>query len=753
MNAFTMNLRKLLAPKMLLGAAALALAVPQAALAQYTLNVREADIRAFVADAAEVTGRTFIVDSRVQAKISVVSDRALSRSEYFEVFLSTLRANGLVAVPTGNGAFRIQPADGAASNPTRIGSRGAMQSQMVTEVIRLRAVDAAQAVETLRPLISKEGAITANKSGNSLVVVDYADNMRRIRALLADIDRDNAATQTVMLDHAGAREIATALTQLVPAGGEGGRSLATVVAVDSANAVLMRGEPATLAKMAAMARQLDARAAAGGEIKVIWLDHADSAVLVPVLERLLGGQGGGEVTSASAAPISLGGVGGSGTSSAGTQGSTGQAAAAGGNATSPIGATAGGLGNGPIKLANGRGTATITRYPGANAIIIAAPADDQRRITDLIRQLDMPQQQVLVEAIIVEVSNNVARELGVQLLFGGKDKPFTVTNFSNSSPNIIDLAGGFLADTLNQTTTVINGDTVTTSTNSTAGDLLLENAASKALSASGGYTGFLTELAKDTYLGALINAVQTDKDSNILSTPHITTNNNVPASILFGQEVPITTGEALSGGNFSDTFRTIQRQNVGIELDVTPQINAGNLVRLDLRQEVSSIAGTVSRTSNELIINKREIKTTVTVGDREIVALGGLLDDNEQRTLQKVPFLGDLPIIGEVFKSRARSRVKTNLMVFIRPTILRNAADRQALAARRYGTVRDAQTTFDPKREPSIDELIVDYMGASLPAAPSAQVAVVAPGDTLIRPRATPGPLEQSELPPSSARD
>ncbi|TXI12761.1 MAG: type II secretion system protein GspD, partial [Novosphingobium sp.] len=303
-----MTLRKLLSPKMLLGAAALALAVPQAALAQYTLNVREADIRAFVADAAEVTGRTFIVDSRVQAKISVVSDRPLSRSEYFEVFLSTLRANGLVAVPTGNGAFRIQPAEGAASNPSRIGSRGAALSQMVTEVIRLRAIDAAQAVETLRPLISKEGAITANKAGNSLVVVDYADNMRRIRALLADIDRDNAATQTVILDHAGAREIATALSQLVPAGGEGARALATVVAVDSSNAVLMRGEPATLAKLAAMARQLDAKAATGGEIKVVWLDYADSAALVPVLERLLGGQGGGEVASASAAPVSHGGV-------------------------------------------------------------------------------------------------------------------------------------------------------------------------------------------------------------------------------------------------------------------------------------------------------------------------------------------------------------------------------------------------------------------------------------------------------------
>lgn len=748
-----MKLRMFSCSKMLLGAAALALANPQAAWAQYTLNVRDADVRAFVADAAEVTGRTFIVDGRVQAKISVVSDRPLSRSEYFEVFLSTLRANGLVAVPTGNGAFRIQPAEGAATNPTRIGSKGAAQSQMVTEVIRLKTIDAAQAVETLRPLISREGALTANKAGNSLVVVDYADNLRRIRALVATIDRDNTTSQTVMLDHAGAREIATALTQLVPAGGEGGRSLATVVAVDSANAVLMRGDATTLAKMAAMARQLDAKAALGGEIKVVWLDYADSAALVPVLERLIGGQGGGEVASASAAPVSLGGVGGNATSNAGTQGSTGPSAGSGGTATSPIGATSGGLGNGPIKLANGRGNATITRYPGANAIIIAAPADEQRRLSEVIRQLDVPQEQVLVEAIIVEISDNVARELGVQMLFGGKDKPFAVTNYSNSSPNIIDIAGGLLADNLNQTTTVVNGATVTTTTNSGAGDLLRENAASKILSARGAYSGFLTELSKDTYLGAIINAVQTDRNSNILSTPHITTNNNVPASILFGQEIPVATGEALSGGNFNDTFRTVTRQNVGIELDVTPQINADNMVRLDLRQEVSSVAGPVARGSSDLIVNKREIKTTVTVGDREIVALGGLLDDNESRTLQKVPFLGDIPILGEAFRSRGRSRVKTNLMVFIRPTILRNARDREALTARRYGIVRKAQVNFDPKREPGIDDLIVDYMGATLPAAPQAEVAALNAGDTLIRPRALPAPIEQTELPPSSAQN
>lgn len=727
-----------------LALSAFLLTAPDIALAQYTLNVREADIRAFVEDAAQVTGRTFIVDGRVQGKVSVVSDRPLSKSEYFEVFLSTLRANGLVAVPTGNGAFRIQPAEGAATQPSRMGSKGAARNQMVTEVFRLKTIDAASAVETLRPLVSREGSITGNKAGNSLVVVDYADNMARIRQLLGQIDRGTSdSTQTVMLEHAGAREIATALSQLVPQGGEGGRSLASVVAVDSSNAVLMRGDKDTIAKLAVMARQLDARAAQGGEIKVVWLDYADAAQLVPVLERLVGGQGGTMVASGSPAPISLGGTGGtssgtSGNSTTGSQSATASASAA----------PQGGMGSGPIQLQGGRGTATITRYPGANAVIISAPPDDQRRLTELIRQLDVRQDQVLVEAIIVEISDNVARELGVQFLLGGKDIPFLATNFSNVSPNILDVAGGLLADKFDQTTTVINGSTVTTTTNSGVSDTLRENAASAVLGARGGFGGFATDLGNNRFLGALINAVQADTNSNILSTPHITTNNNVPASILFGQEIPVSTGEALSG-NFDNAFRTIQRQNVGIELDVTPQINAGDEVRLDLRQEVSSIVGPVSKDFNELIINKREIKTTVTVKSGEIVVLGGLLDDNERRTIQKIPFLGDIPVLGELFKSRGKSHVKTNLMVFIRPTILRSAADREALTARRYGIIREAQVAFDPKVEPTIDDLILDYIGAPLPVAPVA--GGVSPGDTVIMPRATPSNIPSAELPPSDA--
>jgi len=685
-------------------------------------------MRAFIADAAEVTGRTFIVDARVGGKVSVASERVLSASEYFEVFLATLRANGLVAVPTGNGAFRIQPVEGAASQPT--GTLGA-RNQMVTEIVRLRNADAAQALDTLRPLVSKDGSLTANKAGNSLVVVDYADNVARIRALVRQIDQEGSAVLTVDLAHAGARDVAAALTQLIAAG-DGERTPASVVAVDSASAVVLRGDPATLARLAEVARRLDARAGEGGAIRVLWLDHADAALLVPVLERLVGGSGG-EASAGSAAPVSLGGMGGAmmGNPAAGS-------ADPGGGPANPSGGTMGSLGSGPIRLDGGRGTATITRYPGANAVIISAPADEQRRLADLVHALDLPQQQVLVEAIIVEVSDDVAQKLGVQMLIGGRDTPFAVTSFSSGAANILDLAGGLYADRLDRTTTVINGATVTTSSSSATADLLRQNAAQAALGARGGIAGWATSLGGSGFFGTLIDAVRADSNSNVLSTPHIVTNNNVPASILFGKEIPVATGEALSN-SLSGAFRTIQRQNVGIELDVTPQINAGAAVRLDLRQQVSSVAGPVSSTNGELVVNKREIRTTVTVGDGEIIALGGLLDDAERRTLEKVPLLGDVPLLGELFRSRSKSHVKTNLMVFIRPTILRSGAERAALTARRMDAVRGAQAAFAPGREPSIDELVSDYLGAASPQVP-------APGDVVITPPpplATAPPVDQ----------
>lgn len=699
-------------------------------VAQQTLNVRDADIRAFVQDAARVTGQTFIVDGRVSGKVSVVTDRSLSRSEYFEVFLSTLRANGLVAIPMRGGGYRIQPSDGAATQPTRVGSRAESASQFVTEVFRLRSIDATTAVETLRPLISREGSLTANRSANSLVVADYADNIRRIRDLIRQIDRDSAATQIVTLDNAGAREIATALQGLAgQGGGEGARPPVSIAAIDSSNAIALRGEPSSVARFAEMAKQLDARAQSGAEIRVYRLEHANAETLLETVQSLIGGQSGG-ARGSDVPPVAA---------SANGDGAVASAA--------PVVATSSGGGTNSI---GGRGPIVVTRYEGTNALIVAANPDVQRSLGELIRQLDTRPEQVLVEAIVVEIGNEAAKKLGVQFLVGGKDAPFAATNYSNASPNILTIAGAVGAEELTRTTTTVNGNTTTTATNSALGDSLQQAAAASILSATGGFGGFALDIGNNAIFGTIINAIAADTESNLLATPHIVTLNNQKAKFLVGQEVPVSTGEQLSA-NFENAFRTVQRQEVGIKLEVTPQVNAQGDVKLFLKQEVSSVAGPVSSRSNDLVLNKREFETTLTVGDGQLLAIGGLLNDDERRTIERIPLLSDIPLIGELFKSRSRSRSKTNLMVFIRPTILRSREDGDRLTARRYDYVRDMQKVRNPDMEPSIDELLRDYMGAALPSEPKAQandIMIGADGNLTRQPAAA--QLKPADVPAST---
>jgi general secretion pathway protein D len=710
----------------------LALCAPVAA--QQVLNLRDADIRAFIQDVSKATGRNFVIDSRVQGKVSVVTDRPLSRSEYFEVFLSTLRANGFIAVPMENGGFRIQPVDSAATQPGKIGSAGALRNQFVTEIFRLRTIEAASAVETLRPLVSREGSVTANRTGNSLVVADYADNIRRIRALLQRIDSESAATEVIPLGNAGAREIATSLQQLAGGSGEGGRTAVSVVAIDSSNSIALRGEAGAVARFASIARDLDKRAASGTEIRVYWLQHADAEKLLPVLQQLVGQA---PMVASSAGPAAANGA--------------------------PAAATAAVVtGAAPI-ASGGRGAPVIARYEGTNAVIISAPADTQRTLGEVIRQLDTRRDQVLVEAIIVEISDDAAKKLGVQFLLGSTDGslPFAATNYSNAAPNILTIAGAVAARELNTTTTTVNGQTTTTTTDNSISDQLAQAAVSSILGAAGGFGGWGTNIGKNGVFGAIINAVRTDNKSNILSTPSVVTLDNQEAKLLVGQEIPITTGEAL-GNNFDNAFRTVQRQNVGIQLEVKPQINEGGAIKLFIRQEVSSIAGPVSDSFSDLILNKREIQTTVTVDDGQIIALGGLLDDNERRTIERIPLLSDIPAIGELFKSRARTRAKTNLMVFIRPTILRSAEDAQRLAERRYNYIRSQQRMLRPDQEPGIDELVRDYMGAppplepagAAPVAPPAPAAAAPASSDIIRPevRSSTVPIRPVELPPSGKK-
>lgn len=676
--------------RFLIGAAlALAFAVP--APAQQVINLRDADIRAYIEDVARTTGRTFIIDPAVQGKVSVVADRPLSRTQYFEVFLSTLRANGFIAIPTDGGAFRIAPAANAAQQPTRGGS-----SSFVTQVIDLKSIDTQSAIEALRPLVSAQGQITASKTGSAVVIADYADNLARVRSVLKDIDRDRTTMRLITLDNAGAREIAAAIESVSRAAGAGAGSAGavSVIAVDSSNSVILRGDPDAVSRMAAIVSDLDKRASAGTDIQVVFLQNADAGALLPVLQQLAGQQV--QVTVVNSAPQS---------------GEGGQATGAGATvSTTPVGSAP-----------PGPGRAVIARYEGANALVISAPPDVQRSLGEVIRKLDVRQEQVLVEAIIVEISDNAAKQLGVQFLLAGTGSnsvPFAVTNYSNSAPNLLAIAGAIGARELDRTqTTTTDGVTTTGRTSSAAGDALEQAAVQSLLGVSGSLFGFGGEIGNDALFGAVINAVKSDTASNVLSTPSIMTLDNQEAKILVGQEVPITTGEALSP-NFDNAFRTVQRQNVGVQLEVKPQINAGGAIKLFLRQEVSSIAGPVATGSADLIINKREIETTVTVDDGDIIALGGLIDENERRTIEKVPLLGDIPLVGEVFKSRSRSRTKTNLMIFIRPTIVRSRQDAQAISARRYNYAREMQRERYPKQEPSLDALVRDYMGAAPPVAP-----------------------------------
>jgi general secretion pathway protein D len=646
---------------------------PAAHAQSQVLNLQDADIRVFIQDVAQATGQTFIIDPRVQGKVSISSREPLSRTELFEVMLSTLRANGLVAVPAGSGVYRITPEEGAAAQPSSLSGSGGYGFS--TQVFRLRNIDAASAAETLKPLIGRQGVVMPSPRGNLIVVADYADNLARIRSLLAQVDQDRTLTETVTLRSSSAREIAGVVNQVLnsPGAEPGARNaLVSLVVVESSNSLVLRGEPDAVRAMLALIADLDGRAETSGDVRVINLQHASAEQLLPVLQQLVG------------------------QSPAAVEGEGAAAAAAGAASTAGQTTTAGGAGR----------RANIARYPGANAIVIAADPDTQRVLGEVIRQLDTRRRQVLVEAVVVELSDNAAQQLGVQFALAGVNGssiPFSATNYSNAAPNILGLAAAAAGER-------------NLPEDSSALAALRQTALDSVLGARGILTGGYGQ-SGDALFGFIINAVKNDTASNLLSTPSVMTLDNQEASILVGQEIPITTGEVLGDSN-SNPFRTIQRQNVGIQLDVKPQINAGGAITLFLRQEVSSISGPLSESSGELILDKRAIETTVAVDDGAIVVLGGLLDRNERTTVERTPLLGDIPGLGNLFKATSRQNVQRNLMVFIRPTIIGSAADAQALTAPRYGYIRDLEAARSADGLSNLDALVRDYMQAAPITAP-----------------------------------
>ncbi|MBB3778115.1 general secretion pathway protein D [Xanthomonas arboricola] len=650
------------------------------------VRLQDVDLRAFIQDVSRATGITFIVDTRVQGTVNVARAQAMSEQDLLGMLLAVLRANGLIAVSSGPSTYRIIPDDTAAQQP---GSAANGNLGFATQVFTLQRVDARSAAEILKPLIGRGGVIMAMPQGNSLLIADYADNLRRVRGLVAQIDTDRAAIDTVSLRNSSAQELARTLTSLFGQGGERSNVL-SVLPVDSSNSLIVRGDPALVQRVVRTAVDLDGRAERRGDVSVVRLQHASAEQLLPVLQQLVGQTPGNEAqpgqdTRSSAVDVA--------------------AAAAGAAQTQVITPAAG---KRPV----------IVRYPGSNALIINADPETQRALMDVIRQLDVHREQVLVEAIVVEISDTAAKRLGVQLLLAGRNGtvPLIATQYSGASPGIVPLAAAAAGTRSN------NGDD----------DSVLEQARNVAAQSLLGLSGGLIGLAgqsNDAVFGMIIDAVKSDTGSNLLSTPSIMTLDNEQARILVGQEVPITTGEVLGAAN-DNPFRTIQRQDVGVELEVRPQINTAGGITLAIKQEVSAIAGPVSAQSSELVFNKRQIETRVVVENGAIVALGGLLDQNDRQTVEKVPLLGDVPGLGALFRHKSRNRDKTNLMVFIRPTIIRDAADAQRMTAPRYSYLRDRQLA-DGDPEAALDALVRDYLRAQppqLPAAPSP--AVPAPATT-----------------------
>lgn len=620
-----------IATAMVLAVAALAPAYGQST--GQTLNFREAEIGAVIDDMALMTGYTFVVDPEVRGRVSIVSQTPLTSDEAFQVFLSTLRVNGYTALPMAPGVYQIVPETEGVRMGAPLAASGS-DSVILSSVHRLQNTAALDAVRAIAPMLSQYGAANSIASGNLVVIVDFASNVRAIEAALREADRDTSTVEMLTLDNIPAEEMASIIGRL-QVRSQGSETDAptnvTLAAVPSSNALLLRGEPAAVGEMVSLVRRIDAVSASNQTFRVVALNHARGDDLLPILEQFT------ETMNASD------------------------------------------TGGRPVSIAH---------HPATNAIIMNADPDVLRDLEQVIRRLDVRRPQVQVEAIVVEISDQTARDLGVQFLLAGDGDdatPFAYTRYgSTRQPDLLALTGALLTGGL----TSDGGDT----TSST--DVNLRNLAlSSLVNARGGAFGFGGELNDGSLFGVIVNALDTDSDSNVLSKPQLMVLDNEEANLMVGQEIPITTGETL-GSNNSNPFRQIERESVGVQLYVRPQINDGNAIRLQIRQEVSSVAGPVSADFVELITNQRKIETTVLADDGEIIVLGGLIETDEQEAESGVPGLSRIPGAGRLFRNDSRSTTRRNLMVFIRPTIVRDAASMRDVTRTSYdyavGQQRDA---------------------------------------------------------------
>jgi general secretion pathway protein D len=589
---------------------------------QITLNLNNADIEALIKTVSEHTGKNFVIDPRVKGKVTVISAHPMNREEFYQVFLSILEVHGFSTVPS-DGLIKIVPDVKAkqAGIPTINNLHKLPGDQVVTRIIQVKNVTATQLVPILRPLIPQEGHLAAYPATNVLIISDRRQNVDRLLKIIGQIDKvSDSSIEVVTLQHASAAEVVRIINGLQDPTAKGGAAARSIklVADERTNSVLISGDPTSRLRAKVLIEHLDTPFDNAGNAQVIYLKYANATDLVSVLTGVSesmeqGKQAGGKAAGKPSIPIN------------------------------------------------------IQADEAANALIITAPPDQFRALEAIIRKLDIRRAQVLVEAIIAEVSYDKTKKLGVQWIVDGTpdgNGPVGVINLG--SPSITSIAASIKQGTyaLGPGTLIGGGKFDSDSVN----------------------------------FAALIQALEKDTSSNILSTPSLMTLDNQEAEIVIGQNVPFITGSYSSTGGTSSSvnpFQTVQREDVGLSLKVKPQINEGNAVKLEIEQEVSSIDE--SAEASDIVTKKRTIKTVVMVEDGDTVVLGGLIDEKLRQTEEKVPILGDVPLLGALFRATGTTKEKQNLMVFLRPVILRDAATNTQIASSKYNYFRAKQ--LDMKQE------------------------------------------------------
>ena len=583
----------------------------------FILNYENVDIKKVTQDIAQFSKKTIILDPRVKGKITIYSNANLDRDQVWNVYLRTIQVNGF-SIISENGFVRVVPENEATrDNSDRSGASGDFETLIIP--LKNRATD--EILPMIKPITGRQSHLSNIASINSILLVDRSSNVKRIKDLLNDLDKNNTAKISILsLENLSSIEAVRILEKLKT---QNNPTINKFVAIpfSPTNSVIISANDFITQNISNTLKALDAGVTSDDSVDVIYLKYAKASDIDSILNSLSGSF---------------------------------------------------------IADADGKKT-VITSHEKTNSLIVSSAEANMVTIRNVISKLDIRRAQVLVEAIIVELSETAAKNLGVETIYSGSDKnsvPIGITKFNGAGPDLVAIAGS-----------AADGTNVTLST----------TALSSLLNTQGLVAAFGDITPGSDNFAGLINAIAQDTNSNILSTPSILAMDNESASLIIGQEIPITTGESLGSSN-ANPFRTTSRQEVGIKLEITPQINEGSSVILNIKQEVSGVAGVIT-SGIDLITNKRVIETTVLVDNQQIIVLGGLIDEDTQETISKVPVLGSIPIIGKLFQSSSSTVVQRNLMVFLKPTILIDSATSQELSSEKYNYIKARQILTGKKTE------------------------------------------------------